>query len=184
MLTLYYDVPSLPAAVAVLRLQRLVDGGGVVDFRGIDVVGVDTALPVTLDQLDEIERWSETAAALGLAVRRPRERPPTLAAHLVGVLATTRGLGAAWRAAILRAYWSEGRPIATTDTLVELADAIGLDRDEVARRLEDPAARVALRQRMTADRGRGIGGVPVLELDGTFVSAQLSDADLRQLAGL
>ncbi len=184
MLVLHYDVPSLPATVAVLRLQRIADAGGVVEFRGIDVVGVDAALPVTLDQLDEIERWRDRAEALDLEVRRPRERPPTVAAHLVGVVAESRGLGAAWREAILRAYWTSGVSIGDPDELVSLADEVGLPTDEVRARLNDPAARVALRQRMTADRGRGIGGVPVLELDGTFVSAELRDQDLRQLAGL
>lgn len=184
MLVLHYDVPSLPATVAVLRLQQIADAGGTVEFRGIDVVGVDTALPVTLDQLEEIDRWRDRAEALGLEVRRPRERPPTLAAHLIGVVAGAHDLGAAWRATILRAYWTAGVSIGDPDALVVLAEEVGLPGDEVRARLSDPAARVALRQRMTADRGRGIGGVPVLELDGTFVTAELSDQDLRQLAGL
>lgn len=184
MLVLHYDIPSLPATVAVLRLQRIADAGGAVAFRGIDVIGVDASLPVTLDQLDELERWRDRAEAAGLRVRRPRERPPTVAAHLVGVLAQAYELGAAWREAILRAYWTDGAAVGDPAVLLDLATDVGLPVDEVADRLEDPAARVALRQRMTADRGRGIGGVPVLELDGTFVSAELPDEDLRQLAGL
>ncbi len=184
MLVLHYDIPSLPATVAALRLQRIADGGGAVAFRGIDVIGVDAPLPVTLDQLDELDRWRERAEALGLKVGRPSQRPPTLAAHLVGVVAATHDLGGAWREAVFRAYWSDNAALGDDEVLVAIARDVGLDVDEVAAALRDPAARVALRQRMTADRGRGIGGVPVLELDGTFVSAELPESDLRQLAGL
>jgi predicted DsbA family dithiol-disulfide isomerase len=184
MLVLHYDVTSLPATVAALRLQRIADQGGAVGFQGIDPIGVDAALPVTLDQLDEIERWAGRAKELGLPVRRPSQRPPTVDAHLVGVIATASGLGAAWRAALFRAYWIDDAALGDHAVLIELARQAGLEIDDVADRLADPAARVALRQRMTADRNRGIGGVPVLELDGTFVSAELSEEDLRQLAGL
>jgi 2-hydroxychromene-2-carboxylate isomerase len=184
MLVLHYDVPSLAASVAVLRLQAIADAGGSVTFLGIDVIGVEAPLPVTLDQLDEIERWRERAEELGLQVRRPRQRPPMLSAHLVGTLASACDLGAAWRAALLRAYWTEGAPIGEHDVLVGIAAGVGLDRDEVAANLADPAARVTLRQRMTADRGRGVGGVPVLEFNGAFVPADLPGEDLRRLAGL
>ncbi len=184
MLILHYDVTSLPAVVAALRLQRLADAGGRVRFSGIDVLGVDASLPVTLDQLEEFQRWRGRAEGLGLTVRRPFQRPPTLSVHLVAAIATSHDLGAAWRDAVFSAYWTDGAPIGERSYLVTLARDVGLDAEEVAGHLEDPAARLALRQRMTADRGRGIGGVPVLELDGTFVSAELSDDDLRQLAGL
>jgi len=184
MLVLHFDHTSLPAVVAALRLQALVDAGGDVGFQGIDVLGVDMALPVTLDQLEEIERWRNRAEAVGLTVRRPSQRPPTLSAHLVGDIATSQGLGAAWREAVFRAYWSDDAPIDAPETLCDLAQGAGLDPDEVATHLRDPRPRISVRQRMAADRGRGIGGVPILEVDGTLVSAEISDTDLRTLAGL
>lgn len=184
MLVLHYDITSLAATVVALRLQHIADVGGTVRFQGIDVLGVDAAVPVTLDQLDELERWRDRAEELGLTVQRPTLRPPTLSAHLVGVLATEGELGAAWRDAVFRAYWTDGVRLDDPEVLRELARDVGLDVAAVAAALEDPAARVALRQRMTSDRARGIGGVPVLELDGTFVPADLAERDLRQLAGL
>ncbi len=184
MLVLHYDITSLAATVAALRLQRIADAGGTVRFQGIDVLGVEASLPVTLDQLEELERWTDRAEDLGLVVHRPSVRPPTLPAHLVGVLARRSELGAAWRDAVFRAYWTDGEAIDQPELLRDLAAGIGLAGDEVLGALADPKARMSLRQRMTADRSRGIGGVPVLELDGTFVPAELSDEDLRQLAGL
>lgn len=184
MLALHFDYVSAASAVAVLRLQAVADRGGTVAFSGVDVLGVEASLPVTLDQLAELEAFAPRAEQLGLPMRRPRMRPPTLSAHLVGELATSHDLGAAWRQAVLEAYWSRGAAIDDHDLLVELATGIGLPAAAVRERLTDPAQRVALRQAMTAHRGRGVGGVPVLELDGTFVPADLPDADLEQLAGL
>lgn len=184
MLVLHFDYTSLAAAVTALRLQAIADGGGRVGFQGIDVLGVDVALPVTLDQLDEIARFGDRAQERGLTVRRPSQRPPTLSAHLVGDLAASQGLGAAWRAAVLRAYWGRDAALDRMPVLLDLAHQVGLDREEVAVALTDPAVRTSVRQRMTADRARGIGGVPVLEFDGTLVSAELTDAQLRELAGL
>jgi 2-hydroxychromene-2-carboxylate isomerase len=183
-LVLHFDFVSAASAVAVLRLQRVADRGGAVAFSGLDVLGVDAALPVTLDQLAELELWAARAAELGLVLRRPVRRPPTLSAHLVGELAVSRGLGAAWRAAVLEAYWTRGEAIDQADVLVALGARVGLDPAEVRARVSDARQRVDLRRAMTAHRGRGVGDVPVLEMEGTFVPADLDDDDLEVLAGL
>jgi 2-hydroxychromene-2-carboxylate isomerase len=183
-LVLYFDYASAASAVAVLRLQALADQGAQVGFAGIDVLGLDVSLPVTLDQLAELERWAPRARSLGLELRRPRVRPATLGAHLVGTLAETHDLGAAWRLAALEAYWTRGVDLGDDDRLIELATTVGLPSEEVRDWLADHSRRAAMRRTMTADRGRGIGGVPVLEFQGTFVGADLGDEDLRRLAEL
>lgn len=185
MLTLYYDYPSAASVVAVLRLQRLADEGVPVAFEGFDPLGLDAALPFTLELYEELERHGARAARLGLPLTRPSLRPPTLAAHLVGRLASDRGLGAAWRERCLRAYWQQGADLAATEVLTGLAADVGLGATEVRDTLGDRAARLQSRQRMVTLRARGVGGVPVLEVaGGTMVSPGLSDADLRTLAGL
>jgi 2-hydroxychromene-2-carboxylate isomerase len=185
LLLLYFDFVSAPAAVAVLRLQRLVDQGAAIGFAGIDVLGLDAAIPVTLDQLEGIERARVPAREVGLTLGRPRLRPPTLSAHLVGDLATSVGLGAAWRERCLRAYWEEGADLADERLLFDLAGATGLERGAVADLLDDRPHRIQLRQRMLAARSRGIGDVPVLEVaGGTFVPADLPEDDLLHLASL
>lgn len=185
MLTLYYDYPSAASVVAVLRLQRLADEGLPVVFEGFDPLGLDASLPFTLDLYEDLERHGGRAAALGLPLQRPAVRPPTLRAHLVGRLAGDRGLGAAWRERCLRAFWQQGADLSDAEVLVELGAAVGLDREAILALLDDRRAQAQLRQRMVALRGRGIGGVPVVEVaGGTMVSADLPDADLRALAGL
>jgi predicted DsbA family dithiol-disulfide isomerase len=185
MLTLHFDYPSPASAVALLRLQRLTDVGHRIRFLGLDALGLDVAVPPTLDQLDELERYRDRAVELGLPMRRPSRRPPTLSTHLVGELADDLGLGASWRWTCLRAYWAADADLSDPGSLVDLGAEAGLDRDAVAERLEDTIARRALRGKMVTRHRAGIGGVPVLEADGgVFISADLPDAELEELASL
>jgi predicted DsbA family dithiol-disulfide isomerase len=180
-LILHFDYTLPRAALALLRLERLAAAGHRVGFRGIDVLGVDIALPVTLDQLVELAAVRDELGTLGLDVQRPQLRPPTLAAHLVGDLAERQGQGSAWRAACLSAYWSRGADLSEHATLVELGRSCGLAADEVRAVLGDVAARNELRASMLALRALGIGGVPVLEFDGTLIPADLEDDALIEL---
>lgn len=184
MLTLYHDVPSAGALVAMLRLQRLADEGLPVAFRGFDVLGLDMTLPATLDDLEDWQAHRDEAARLGWQLPRPRRHPATLLAHLVGALAEERGLDAAWRLGLYRAHWLQGRDVAQADVLTRLAVEVGLDATEVAALLDDREQRHRLHQQMLVHRGDGIGGVPVLEAGGTFLSPAIPDADLRTLAEL
>lgn len=184
MLSLHFDYTSPASAVAVLRLQRLADRGARVEFVGLDVLGLAMAVPPTLDQLEELERWAPRAAELDLHLRRPARRPPTADAHLVAALAGAHDLGAAWRRAVLAAYWERGAHIDDEETLVELAAEVGLPAGRVRALLADRARRAELHRTMAAERGRGVGGVPVLEFGGAFVPADLPDEDLRRLAAL
>lgn len=182
MLICHFDYVSPAAAVAVLRLQAIADEGGSVRFAGLDVLGLEVAIPPTLDQLAAIDRHRDAAAALGLVLRRPTRRPPTLAAHLVGEHADAVGLGAAWRASALHGYWERDVDLHDTPSLVELAVEVGLDGLQVASLVADRDARVGLRRRNLELRGRGIGDVPVLEVDGTLIPADIPLEDLRRLA--
>lgn len=184
MLTLHWDVTVPEAALAVLRCQRLADAGRPVAFSGVDVLGVEIDLPVTLDQLAGLEAVRERAAALGLELRRPTRRPPTLGVHLVASLADATDLGAAWRLAALRAYWTDGADLGAPDVLAGLATDVGLDAGRVGALLDDRGAAADLRGRFLALRRRGVGGVPVLEVDGTLLSADVDDATLSTLTGL
>lgn len=184
MLILYHDVPSAGALVAMLRLQRLADEGLPVVFRGFDVLGLEVTLPATLDDLEDWQTHRAQAEQLGWSLPRPRRHPATLQAHLVGELAAERDLDTAWRLACYRAHWLHGLDVSDDAVLVGLADEIGLDRDDVADLLDDRDARHRLRQRMLVHRGDGIGGVPVLQAGGTFLSPAIPEQDLRTLAEL
>ncbi len=184
MLTLHHDITSPAAAVAVLRLQAMVDAGASVRFSPLDVLGLEIDVPPTRRLLEELSAYAERAGELGLAMRRPSRQPPTLRAHVVGEVAEAAGLGASWRWTCLRAYWGKDRDLLDEATLVELAVAAGLEAAPVRQALGDRLRVHSLRDRMLQQRRRGLGGVPVLEFDGTFVPADLADEDLRRLVGL
>lgn len=185
MLTLHFDYPSPASAVAMLRLQRLADAGYDIHFLGLDALGLDVPVPPTLDQLDELGRYHDRAVELGLPMRRPSRRPPTLSTHLVGELAERVGLGASWRWSCLLGYWASDVDLSDPNVLLELAADAGLDPAAAAAHRDDPIARRALRGRMVTRRRAGIGGVPVLEADGgVFISADLPDTELEELAAL
>jgi 2-hydroxychromene-2-carboxylate isomerase len=183
-LVLHFDYPSPTSAVALVRLQRIADEGGSVAFSGFDALGLDVSVPLTLDQLAELERTQAAAREFGLTLRRPTRRPPTVLAHVVSDLADTRGLGAAWRESCLAAYWRDDADLGDPEVLADLARGVGLDDAEVATWLADPRPRRAVRQRMVDARRAGVGAVPVLEADGALVPADLSETDLRALAAL
>ena len=184
MLVCYHDYTSPASAVAVLRLQRLAGSGLPVSFQGVEILGLAMAIPPSLSLLEELERHTDDAAGEGLALHRPERQPPTAPAHLVGELAEAAGAGDAWREACYRAYWEAGQDIGATRVLVEVAASAGLAPDEVHAALDDPLQVAGLRQRMATLRGQGVGGVPVLDAGGTFVSPFLPEDDLWQLAGL
>jgi len=181
-LILHHDFTSPRSALAVLRLQRIADLGHPVAFRGLDVLGLAVSLPVTLDQLSELEQVAERAAGLGLVMRRPALRPPTLDAHLIGDVAERVGLGAAWRRACLDAYWTDGEDLSDHAVLLVRAERVGLDVPTVRAVLADKGARDALRATMLALRAVGVGGAPVLEVGGTLLSAEVDDDTLIELA--
>lgn len=184
MLTLYHDLPSAASLVAMLRLQPLADEGLPVQFAGFDVLGLDTSLPPTLDDLQDWQDHREQAAELGWELPRPRRHPATLRAHLVGELAREAGLDAAWRLAVYRAHWLEDADVADPGVLARLAVGVGLPRHAVDGLLGDDGRRHRLRQRMLIHRGDGVGGVPVLAANGTYLSPFMPEADLRLLAEL
>ncbi len=184
MLTLTHDVTSPASALAVARFDRLAEEGLPVVFRGVDVLGVDATLPVTLEVLAELDRVAPRAAEMGVTLRRPTRRPSTARVHLVADLAEDAGQGRAWRTAAYRAYWEDDADLADPEFVVELAEQVGLDPDPVAAALGDEAALAAVRRRTHTARGEGIGGVPVLAAHGTLVSPDLDDADLWELASM
>lgn len=129
-LTLTHDVTSPASALAVARFDRLAGQGLPVVYRGVDVLGIDATLPVTLDVLAELDRVADRAAALGVTLHRPSRRPSTARVHLVAELAedvrrrahTARGEGIGG-VPVLAAHGTLVSPDLADDDLWELAGA-------------------------------------------------------------
>lgn len=183
-LTLFHDFTSPASAVAVARLQRLAEEGMAVEYVGFEAIGIDAALPVTLDVVAELGRLAPEAQREGVALRRPSRLPPTALAHLIGETADTSDLGAAWRTVCYRAFWEADADLADRAVLADLAITAGLDPDLAGAASRD-RARLALLRRRTGQRRRdGVGGVPTILAQRTLVPGLLPEDDLRALAAL
>lgn len=184
MLTLFHDYTSPASAIAVARVERLVADGLPVQIVGIEAIGVDAPLPVTVDLLAELAAVADRADAEGLVLRRPRHLPPTAAAHLVEDVAREHDLDALWRRRCYRAYWERGADIADLAVLSDVAADAGLPASEVERVVTDRVALLAIRQRFAAHRRDGVGGVPMISFDRTLIPGLLEEDDLRALVAL
>jgi predicted DsbA family dithiol-disulfide isomerase len=183
-LTLFHDYTSPASAVAVARLQRLADEGLPVEMVGLDAIGVDLALPVTLDVKAAVVDLAAPAQVEGIVLAEPALLPPTVAAHVVEAEAERAGLGASWRQVCYRALWEHGADLADERVLVVLGIQAGMERSVVEAALADRPRRSAFRRHSAARRADGVGGVPTLLAQRTLVPGLLAVSDLRALAAL
>jgi predicted DsbA family dithiol-disulfide isomerase len=181
-LTLFHDYTSPASAVAVARLQRLADEGVDVDFVGFEAIGMDVALPPSLDVLAAIDDLAEQAAAEGVVLRRPPSLPPTARAHAVGTLAEQHDLGASWRSRCYAAFWAEGVDLDDVAVLTALAEEAGLDGAQVGAVLAEPGFVASVRRAAGRHRRNGVGGVPTILAHRTLIPGLVPEADLRALA--
>ncbi|HKY95996.1 MAG TPA: 2-hydroxychromene-2-carboxylate isomerase [Kiloniellales bacterium] len=68
--------------------------------------------------------------------------------------------------ALLRRAWNRNQDIAKPESVVEVAGEVGLDREEVAKALQDPAVKDGLRQALDASMAAGVFGSPYIVVDG------------------
>lgn len=184
MLTLHHDYPSAGSLRAVLALHDVADRGAPVTFHGMDVLGVATSLPATLDDLQDWAQHREAVADQGWDLPRPRRHPPTLAAHMVERACPDARTARAWRTACYRAHWLQDDDLGDWDVLARLAASVGMDAEVVGELVTDRVRAAQVRREMMAVRGDGVGGVPVLDVAGTKVSPFMSADDLVTLVAL
>ncbi len=81
-------------------------------------------------------------------------------AHRFSHLAKKHGLGDAAEEALFKAYFTEGKNIDDTTTLIELGTAIGLNADEIKATLESDAYAEDVKHDVAEAQQLGIRGVP------------------------
>lgn len=184
MAILHHDYPSAASLRAVLGMQQLLVRGADVTFHGIDVLGLATALPATMDDLEDWSRHRDELALTGWDLPRPRRHPPTLPAHMIERSCPDSTTAMAWRTACYHAHWLEGRDIGDGAVLADLGATIGLTDLDIPTLVGDRVRAAGLRRQMIAVRGDGVGGVPVLDVAGTKVSPFMPMEDLALLVAL
>ncbi len=68
--------------------------------------------------------------------------------------------------AVFRAYWVEGRDIGELPVVLEIADALGIDRDAFAAAIATPEVKERVKQETDAAIAKGMFGAPYFIVDG------------------
>jgi predicted DsbA family dithiol-disulfide isomerase len=83
--------------------------------------------------------------------------------------------------AVFEALWVEGRDIGDVDVLADIAEAVGLDADEVRTAVADEDRRDHLREEFTEAQRDGITGVPTFGYDGYRARGAVPPEQLERL---
>lgn len=110
-------------------------------------------------------------------------RPNSLNAHRLLKWAQNQDLGPACAEAIFRAFHEQGQDIGDTDTLVTIAEAVGLEGDIVRSLLASDEDKLEIKQEAMFFKGLGVSGVPTFIYNGQFAiqGAQPPDKHARAL---
>jgi len=104
-------------------------------------------------------------------------------AHRFSHLAAKHGKGDAAEESLFKAYFTEGKNISDRDTLVELGENIGLNKEEVKQTLESNNYANEVQNDIAEAEALGIRGVPFFVLDRKYAvsGAQSADAFVQAL---
>ncbi|MCT9097981.1 DsbA family protein [Haloarchaeobius sp. HME9146] len=83
--------------------------------------------------------------------------------------------------AIFEALWQEGRDIGDEDVLVELAEAAGIDGDEIRSAIDDETLRAELHEEFENAQRAGITGVPTFAYDDYAARGAVPPEQLERL---
>ena len=132
-------------------------------------------------QLQSIhQRFRDIARQSGVQIDpdTPKRIPNTLNAHRLTHWAGLEGRQAFAVAALMRAYWVEGRDIGNTGVLADIAGGIGMDRAVAARLLASDADLDTVRTREAHARARGVNAVPTFLIANTYVVSGAQPPDM------
>jgi len=113
---------------------------------------------------------TSVAATEGLHFDFARQQvsPNTLNAHRLIAFAKEAGLQHQMKEALMRGYFEEGMDLSKLDNLVEVAAAVGLDREKTTVFLKSDALTADVQSAERTNRQRGITGVPFFIVNGKY----------------
>jgi predicted DsbA family dithiol-disulfide isomerase len=141
-----------------------------VDFEGGAVEFLTARKGMPRDQVERmLAQVTEVAAQEGLAfdfasVKQAR----TILAHQLLHHAAEVGLQEPMKERLLRAHFVEGRHVGHAEDLADLAQEVGLDRDEALRRLEAGTHAADVQADLRQAAQYGINAVPFFVIDGRY----------------
>jgi len=122
---------------------------------------------ITIDHAKQLnDHVTEMAAEVGLTYDFDKAIVAnSFDAHRFTHLAKQNGLGDQAEEALFKAYFTEGKNIADHETLAELGEQIGLNKDEVAHTLKGNKYAINVNQDIAQAQQLGIRGVPFFVMD-------------------
>lgn len=142
----------------------------------------------TPDQIAQVQaRIREHGAGVGFTFGERKHVWNTFDAHRLLHWAGLEGRALELKRALLRAYHGEGRNPAAPEVLVELAGAVGLDRERARSIVEGDEFAAEVRERERHWLQSGVGGVPLVVVNGKYAiegaqSPAAYEQALRQIA--
>ena len=125
------------------------------------------------------QRVVEAAEQEGLSYRpgSVKRQPNTTDAHRLILWAEASGKSAAIKQRLMELYFRDGGDLTQSETLVQAASDVGLDADEIRRRLatEEDIERISADAKEAADKG--ISGVPTYVFAGKYAVSGAQPAD-------
>ena len=127
-------------------------------------------IPAALMRTEYVQRDTERSAAFfGIPFKQPSPYPvhTEQAARAFQWLSDRDPEEArAFAHAVFRAYFVDGRNIAETPVLLELADSLKISREEVSDAFSDPATKARLKAEIDLAEARGVFGSPFFIVEG------------------
>ncbi len=123
-------------------------------------------------QVTEVGR----AEGISFAFDKAERTPNTLDSHRLIRLADQEGVQDAVVEALFRAYFTEGRDIGHTPTLLDVVAGAGLDRGQAEANLKDNDGIEAIRKAEKQAQASAVRGVPFFLVDKEFALSGAQDA--------
>lgn len=118
-----------------------------------------------MDVHDMMRRLKRTAADLGLPFGEREKTYNSRLAQELGLWAESMHAGDAFHAAAFRAYFADGKNIAKMSVLLDLAESVGLPREQAETVLTTRAFKAAVDEDWALSRKKGITAVPTFVMN-------------------
>ena len=105
------------------------------------------------------------ARRMGIPVTPPPKETDPTRAGAGSLLAEEKGLLRPYVVEVMRREWAEGGNIGEADVLLDVGAKVGLDRDELAAAMDDPARLKVLAANWEEAQSKGVVGVPTFVVD-------------------
>ena len=139
-----------------------------------------TELPTIDDPTvaEELDRARELASDQGIRLQPPTALPRTRKAHEAVAFGIDHGAGAAVLRGIYEQLWSEGQDISRIDVLTSVAEAAGLDPEELHVALGTDRYEADVVREQHAVTGAGIEAVPAVQVGAVMAAGLLPPDEL------